>query len=334
MVPNVSIRYENGTVLVPSCLLGYQRFEYEMTCNFETRLCSKSVIVCNINHDVGTNILRCIWYHREQVIVKIGPWCTWANVYQSLWYISLNNWLHYSDALMSTMASQITGVSIFTQPFVQAHIKETSKLRVTGLCERNSPVTGEFLTQRASNAENVSIWWRHHYSLNLSHASILDYKLYSTKYAPRQTSIGDLLDANSKYSVKCLNSQYREFTQLNVKWNIWSENRLDLSELLFSFQCVSWYFGIHQWKGKIVAWKDYPKTLVGYTVHPHPSPHPTHPQPPIFRAGTDILPMYSLYISQRLYSVIVYGECWNWHNDFPRYIQKILTFCSHFHFIL
>ena len=37
-----------------------------------------------------------------------------------------------------------------------------SKLRVTGLCEGNSPVTGEFPAQMASNAENVSIWWRHH----------------------------------------------------------------------------------------------------------------------------------------------------------------------------
>ena len=40
--------------------------------------------------------------------------------------------------------------------------KKTSKLRVTGLCVGNLPVTGEFPTQRASNAENVSIWWRHH----------------------------------------------------------------------------------------------------------------------------------------------------------------------------
>ena len=40
--------------------------------------------------------------------------------------------------------------------------KKTSKLRVTGLCEENSPVAGEFPAQRASNAENVSIWWRHH----------------------------------------------------------------------------------------------------------------------------------------------------------------------------
>ena len=40
--------------------------------------------------------------------------------------------------------------------------KKTSKLRVTGLCTGNSPVTGEFPTQMASNAENVSIWWRQH----------------------------------------------------------------------------------------------------------------------------------------------------------------------------
>ena len=40
--------------------------------------------------------------------------------------------------------------------------KKTSKLRVTGLCAGNSPVTGEFPAQRASYAENVSIWWRHH----------------------------------------------------------------------------------------------------------------------------------------------------------------------------
>ena len=40
--------------------------------------------------------------------------------------------------------------------------KKTSKIHVTGLCEGNSPVTGEFPAQKASNAEIVSIWWRHH----------------------------------------------------------------------------------------------------------------------------------------------------------------------------
>ena len=40
--------------------------------------------------------------------------------------------------------------------------KKTSKLRVTGLCAWNSPGTGKFPAQRASNAENFSIWLRHH----------------------------------------------------------------------------------------------------------------------------------------------------------------------------
>ena len=40
--------------------------------------------------------------------------------------------------------------------------KKTSKLRVTGLYAGNSPGPGEFPVQMASNAENVSIWWRHH----------------------------------------------------------------------------------------------------------------------------------------------------------------------------
>ena len=63
---------------------------------------------------------------------------------------------HYSDVIMSSRASQFTGVSIACRS------KKTSKLRVTGLCEGNSPVTGEFPAQRASYADNVSIWWRHH----------------------------------------------------------------------------------------------------------------------------------------------------------------------------
>ena len=36
--------------------------------------------------------------------------------------------------------------------------RETSKIRVTSLCAGNWPVTGEFPAQRASNAENVSIF--------------------------------------------------------------------------------------------------------------------------------------------------------------------------------
>ena len=36
-----------------------------------------------------------------------------------------------------------------------------TKFRATGLFYGNPPVTGGFPSQRASNAENVSMWWRH-----------------------------------------------------------------------------------------------------------------------------------------------------------------------------
>ena len=48
---------------------------------------------------------------------------------------------------------------LFAQPSVQEP-KNTSKLRVTALCEGNPPVTGGFPSQMASSAENVLIWWR------------------------------------------------------------------------------------------------------------------------------------------------------------------------------
>ena len=56
---------------------------------------------------------------------------------------------------------------LFTQPFIQAQItsQKTSKLRVTGLCEGNSPVTSDPPPPPpawTSNAEDVSYWWRHH----------------------------------------------------------------------------------------------------------------------------------------------------------------------------
>ena len=48
---------------------------------------------------------------------------------------------------------------MFTQPFIQAQIKENIKAL-------RHFVSGEFPAQKASNAENVSIWWRHHVVTN------------------------------------------------------------------------------------------------------------------------------------------------------------------------
>ena len=73
---------------------------------------------------------------------------------------SLHRQDHYSDVIMSLMASPITSLTIVYS--TRRRSQKTSKLRVTGLCAGNSPVTGEFPAQRASSTENVFIWWRHH----------------------------------------------------------------------------------------------------------------------------------------------------------------------------
>ena len=70
--------------------------------------------------------------------------------------------IHYNDIMMGTMASQITTLTIVYSTVIQAQIKENIKApRHWPLC-REFTGTGEFHAQRASNAENVFIWWRHH----------------------------------------------------------------------------------------------------------------------------------------------------------------------------
>ena len=64
---------------------------------------------------------------------------------------------------MSTIASQITGILIIYSTVCSGtDQRKKSKLCITGHWEGNLPVTGEIPTQRASNTENISIWWCHH----------------------------------------------------------------------------------------------------------------------------------------------------------------------------
>ena len=70
--------------------------------------------------------------------------------------------VHYNDVIMSAMTSQIIGDSSVRSIVRSVQRKENIKAPRYGLCVVNSPVTGEFPTHKASYAENVSIWWRHH----------------------------------------------------------------------------------------------------------------------------------------------------------------------------
>ena len=64
---------------------------------------------------------------------------------------------------MRAMASQITSLTIvysidYSGAGQRKHQSSVSLAFVRG----NSPVTGEFPEQRASSAENASIWWRNY----------------------------------------------------------------------------------------------------------------------------------------------------------------------------
>ena len=67
---------------------------------------------------------------------------------------------HYNDVLITTIASQITSLvvvdsTVYSDADQRKHQSSTS----LAFC---GEFTGEFPAQRASYAENVSIWWRHH----------------------------------------------------------------------------------------------------------------------------------------------------------------------------
>ena len=73
----------------------------------------------------------------------------------------LHSGWHYIDVIMKWRLKSPRLHCLLNRLF-RRWSKKTSKLRVTGLCEGNPRVTDGFPSQKASNAENVSIWWRHH----------------------------------------------------------------------------------------------------------------------------------------------------------------------------
>ena len=80
---------------------------------------------------------------------------------------------HYSDVIMGTMASQtisptIVYSTVYSGADQRKHQSSAPLAFVRGIHRwpANSPVTCEFPAQRASNAENISIWWRHHVNMN------------------------------------------------------------------------------------------------------------------------------------------------------------------------
>ena len=133
---------------------------------------------------IEINMLSFLKMHLEMLSAKWQPFCLGLNVLKCnlpaipiLLKLAICWLMHYSPEKCYPKIHQSTlqwcrnehhGISNHQHLYCllsclfKCKSKKTSKLHVIGLCVGNSPVTGEFPTQRASDTENVSIWWCHH----------------------------------------------------------------------------------------------------------------------------------------------------------------------------
>ena len=97
-------------------------------------------------------VLQCLQLHcRWPTAGRFIEIFVFFDGFVSVWLV----WLGYYDYLLNCLFMN--------------RLKITPKLRVTGLCAGNSPVTGEFPAQRASNTENVPIWWLHNFIMRFDY---------------------------------------------------------------------------------------------------------------------------------------------------------------------
>ena len=164
-----------------------------------------------------TDIWTCICNHSHSIVrhVIISLCLNWPVVEAKVWV---------SNGIVVTKRLKSPASRLFTQPFLRRKSKEASKLSVT--------------VHRASNAENVAIWWHYHgillgwgllsqfppfrYFPNFSalskHPFVLEYHVYIWQVSP-QLSCGDscqiwmwLKESNS-YFCKIENFAYGEINE-------------------------------------------------------------------------------------------------------------------------
>ena len=96
------------------------------------------------------------WLHASETSVYVSPQCVLLSsstgVLKNGLYVTL---LCRHNEL--NVVSNLRSLDGLLDRLLRRKSKKTWKLRVTGLCAGNSLLSGEFLSQRASNAENIPI---------------------------------------------------------------------------------------------------------------------------------------------------------------------------------
>ena len=137
-------------------------------------------IIC---YRVGTAVHTCLC-----VIILAKIFATVCTESCQIWLIHTKSlqWRH--DGCDGVSKSNHRRLGCLLKRLLKHRSKKTSKLRVSGLYEGSPQVTGGFSSQRASDAENVSIWWRHLvYPKNMvTHESIMTWKRspHSLRWSP------------------------------------------------------------------------------------------------------------------------------------------------------
>ena len=124
--------------------------------------------------------------------------------------------------------------------------KKKFKLCVTGLCPGNSPVTGEFPAQKASDVENVSIGWCHHELLQPSQCCERMKKGHTVK-CHNNTPIYHVITYHTVKTVAVSKSDFRittdspYFALLGELWGVCCE---DLKENWLCYIGIMLYIGM------------------------------------------------------------------------------------------
>ena len=119
--------------------------------------CSKTVDINVIDND-ARSLNNCdVIASSSEVSRAQRIWHSPSNVIDSISSGSLQ-WRHNERDSVSNHQPR----DYLLRRLIRRRPKKSAKLRITGLCAGNSPVTGEFPAQTASNSEYISIWWRYH----------------------------------------------------------------------------------------------------------------------------------------------------------------------------
>ena len=145
---------------------------------------------------------------------------------------------YYSDVIMGMMASQITSLIIvyshvYSGTDQRKHQSSASLAFVRGI--HRGPVPGEFPAQMASNAGNVSIWWRHH-------ECVSQWADYTAKHKMVHVGIG-LWHYGCKYAfiMKSKSTLWDAFSVLhkskNIQLSIGNECWCPCTDSISNFEC-------------------------------------------------------------------------------------------------